>query len=286
MSLKHILRLLTVASASLVAVPAAAQMFPGDDVIVNPGAIPGSPAYGQTYRVHKPHRHHVVKKQAVAATDAVTATPAEMTTTPAAAPDSTPAAAPAAPSAPAADTTPAPPPTKKHSRHAKAETAAAAPAEAQSGAMGFSFGDDEPPAPAAAPAPKTRTASNDTATPAPETTKPAKPDTSTAGLAKRGAILFEHNSTDPQPSQMDGIKLLAGDLNSALEAGATQIQLLAFAGAPGDKSSDAKRISLRRALAIRQLLIDNGVPSTKIIAKAMGGAPDGEPDRVDIYVRA
>jgi len=247
-------------------------MFPGDDVIVNPGAIPGSPAYGETYRIHKPHRHHVVKKQTVAATDAVTATPAEMTTTPAGAPDST----------PAADTTP--PRTKKHTRHTKTETAATAPADAQSGAMGFSFGDDEPPAPP--PAANTKTASNDTATPPQQTTKPGKPDMSTAGLAKRGAILFEHNSTDPQPSQMDGIKLLAGDLNSALEAGATQIQLLAFAGAPGDKSSDAKRISLRRALAIRQLLIDNGVPSTKIIAKAMGGAPDGEPDRVDIYVRA
>jgi outer membrane protein OmpA-like peptidoglycan-associated protein len=110
---------------------------------------------------------------------------------------------------------------------------------------------------------------------------------SEAGLAKRGAILFEHNSTDPQPSQLDGIKLLAGDLNSALEAGATQIQLQAFGGSPGDKSSDARRISLKRALAIRQLLIDNGVPSNKIITKAMGGATDkGEPDRVDIYVRA
>ena len=75
--------------------------------------------------------------------------------------------------------------------------------------------------------------------------------------------------------------------NSALEAGATQIQLEAFGGNPGDKGSDAKRIALKRALAIRQLLIDNGVPSNKIITKAMGGVTDkGEPDRVDIYVRA
>ena len=65
-----------------------------------------------------------------------------------------------------------------------------------------------------------------------------------------------------------------------------QIQLLAFGGAPGDKGSDAKRISLKRALAIRQLLIDNGVPSNKIVPKAMGGADNGEPDRVDVYVLA
>jgi outer membrane protein OmpA-like peptidoglycan-associated protein len=250
-------------------------MYPGEDVIVNPGAIPGSPAFSGGYRVHKPHHHRRVVKTQTAATDTPTATPAEMTTTPAPTTDS--------PPAPAADTAPTPPPApaKKHSRHSTG--AATQAADAQSGAgLGFSFGDDEPPAP---PAANTRTASNDTA-PATQATKPAKPDVSTAGLAKRGSILFEHSSTDPQPTQMDGIKLLAGDLNSALEAGATQIQLMAFGGAPGDKGSDAKRISLKRALAIRQLLIDNGVPSNRIITKAMGGATDGEADRVDIYVRA
>jgi outer membrane protein OmpA-like peptidoglycan-associated protein len=278
MSTKRILSLLTVASASLLALPAAAQMYPGEDVIVNPGAIPGSPAYGPGYRVHKPHHHHRVVKTQTAATDTVAATPAEMTTTPAPAADSAPAAAPAPDTAP----TP-PPPAKKRSRHT-ATAAASGGADAQSGGLGFSFGDDEPPAPP--PAANTRTASNDTG-PAAQPAKPGKPDASTAGLAKRGSILFEHASTDPQPTQMDGIKLLAGDLNSALEAGATQIQLMAFGGAAGDKGSDAKRISLKRALAIRQLLIDNGVPSNKIITKAMGGATDnGEPDRVDIYVRA
>ena len=257
-------------------------MYPGEDVIVNPSAIPGSPGYGQSYRVHKPHHHRRVVKPKTVASDTATATPAEMTTTPASAPDSAPA-----PAAPAAEMAPTPPPApaKKRSKHTA--TAAAAPAgDAQSGAgMGFTFGDDEPPAPA--PAANTRTASNETPPPAAQPAKPGKPDASTAGLAKRGSILFEHASTDPQPTQMDGIKLLAGDLNSALEAGATQIQLMAFGGAAGDKGSDAKRISLKRALAIRQLLIDNGVPSNKIITKAMGGATDnGEPDRVDIYVRA
>ena len=255
-------------------------MYPGDDVVVNPSAVPGWPASAGTYQVHKPHRH----KKPVAPTDTAMATPAEMTSTPAAAP------APAAETAPAADTAPTPPPPPKpakHARHTATAAAATAPAEApqpQSGGMGFTFGDDEPQAPAQ-PAAQQRTASNEAQQAAPA--KPGKAEQANAGLAKRGAILFEHNSTDPQPSQMDGIKLLAGDLNSALEAGATQIQLEAFGGAPGDKGSDAKRIALKRALAIRQLLIDNGVPSNRIITKAMGGATDsGEPDRVDIYVRA
>ena len=250
-------------------------MYPGDDVVVNPSAVPGWPASAGTYQVHKPHRH---KKPAAAPTDTAMATPAEMTTSP----------APAAESAPAADAAPTPPPPAppkpaKHSHHTA--TAATAPAEApqSSSGMGFSFGDDEPQAPAQ-PAAQQRTASNEAQQAAPA--KPGKAEQANPGLAKRGAILFEHNSTEPQQTQMDGIKLLAGDLNSALEAGATQIQLEAFGGAPGDKGSDAKRIALKRALAIRQLLIDNGVPSNRIITKAMGGASDGEPDRVDIYVRA
>jgi len=255
-------------------------MYPGEDVIVNPSAVPGWPASAGTYRVHKPHHH----KKPAAPKDVAAATPAEMTTSPAPAADSAPA--PAAETTPAPDTTPPVPPPARHNKRSRHnETAAAsAPSEPQSGGLGFSFGDDEPPAPPAQSA-APRTASNEP--PATASAKPAKADQANAGLAKRGAILFEHNSTDPQPSQMDGIKLLAGDLNSALEAGATQIQLEAFGGAPGDKGSDAKRIALKRALAIRQLLIDNGVPSNKIITKAMGGATDnGEPDRVDIYVRA
>jgi hypothetical protein len=62
---------------------------------------------------------------------------------------------------------------------------------------------------------------------------------------------------------------------------------MAYGGAPGDKSSDARRIALKRATAIRQLLIDNGVPASRIDVRAMGGITDkGEPDRVDVYVHA
>ena len=234
----------------------------------------GEPSGG--YTVHKPHHrkpHPIVAK--------VDAPAPEATATAAAAPT-----AEAPPPVTQDASTPAPAPAKpaKRTHH----TAAAAQAtEASTGGLGFSFGEDEAPAPAPAtpaPANNTRTASNE---PPPEAAKPSKADVQQAGLAKRGAILFEHSSTDPQPSQMDGIKLLAGDLNSALEAGATQIQLQAFGGPVGDKGSEAKRISLRRALAIRQLLIDNGVPAAKIVTRAMGGVTDGgEADRVDIYVRA
>lgn len=262
----------------IAALPAAAQMYPGQDVTVNPSAIPGngesvtlSPT-GRSERHYTHHRRHHV----AAAAPSDTATAASNTTAPAESTASTDNTAPASSTTATDATAPEAPVTRKH-RHAKA-----APDNSANSAIPFNFGEDDM---AAAPAPAAKTASAE----APPAHTPAKGSDATAqtGLAKRGAIIFEHNATDPNPSQLDGIKLLAGDLNSALEAGATQIELEAFGGAPGDKSSDARRIALKRALAIRQLLIDNGVPSNRIITRAMGGITDsGEPDRVDIYVRA
>jgi outer membrane protein OmpA-like peptidoglycan-associated protein len=207
-----------------------------------------------------------------------------------------------------------PPPTR-HTRHEKKVAAApdatpdpSAPQSSDgSASIPFSFGGSNaapaakasaksaPPvsAPPAAkvaatpPPPPTRIASAEPPpahTQAPE--QPASKSTE-AGFAKRGEIVFSHAATDPAPAQYDGLKLLAGDLNSALQAGATRIQLQAYGGAPGDKGSDARRLSLKRALAIRQVLIDNGVPSSKIDIRAMGGIDDkGNADRVDVLVRA
>lgn len=106
-------------------------------------------------------------------------------------------------------------------------------------------------------------------------------------MTKRGAVLFDRGISNPSPPQLHGVKLLAGDVSSALETGASRVQLEAYGGPPGDKSSDARRLSLKRALAVRQLLIDNGVPSNRIDVRAMGGADDKGPnDRVDVFVRA
>ena len=65
------------------------------------------------------------------------------------------------------------------------------------------------------------------------------------------------------------------------------IQIQAFGGRRGDKGSDARRLSLKRALAIRQVLIDDGVAAERIDVRAMGGADDSGPaDRVDVYIKA
>lgn len=107
------------------------------------------------------------------------------------------------------------------------------------------------------------------------------------GLTKRSVILFAAGASDPAQSALGAIKYLAGDLNTAMTSAGARVQLIAYGGDKGDKGSDARRLSLKRALAIRQVLIDDGVPSERIDVRAMGGADDGGPsDRVDVYVKA
>jgi outer membrane protein OmpA-like peptidoglycan-associated protein len=123
------------------------------------------------------------------------------------------------------------------------------------------------------------------AAPAPANTPIAAPP-SAPGLTKRSVILFAAGASDPAQSALGAIKFLAGDLNTAMTSSSSRIQILAYGGDKGDKGSDARRLSLKRALAIRQVLIDDGVASERIDVRAMGGADDGGPaDRVDVYVK-
>ncbi|MGZ5921145.1 MAG: OmpA family protein, partial [Rhizomicrobium sp.] len=137
----------------------------------------------------------------------------------------------------------------------------------------------------AAPPPPTRTAS---ANPPPvNITTPPGAEAETPGLSKRSVILFAPQAADPAESALGAIKFLAGDLNAAMNSASARIQIQAYGGNRGDKGSDARRLSLKRALAVRQVLIDDGVPAERIDVRAMGGVDDkGPADRVDVYVKA
>ncbi|HEX4861830.1 MAG TPA: OmpA family protein [Rhizomicrobium sp.] len=132
-----------------------------------------------------------------------------------------------------------------------------------------------PPAPAPAPPPPAQ----------PTRTASVEPGPATE-LSKRNSILFTPGAEEPPPSALEAVKGMTASLTAALWSGTAHIQLEAFGGKPGDKSSDARRLSLKRALIIRQLLIDDGIPSERIVVRAMGGASDGASDRVDIFVAA
>src|ERR1700733_1314636 len=292
--------------------PAAAQMYPGQDVIVNPNAIPrgemllypggvymraGHSGASAPIHLHMPRQHHHVAKVAKPETTVAMATPNAGTPPP----DSSataPLPAPVPDIAQTPDTTAAsPPPPKKSTRHkhptATASTAPAATTDsstAQSGGdlpLMFAGDGPAPSTPAQPPAAQSKPTKMASTEPSSALTNAGPSDAAHQNLFKRGAIMFVQGATDPSPVQFDGVKKLAADLNAALEAGAARIQLEAYGGTPGDKSSDARRLSLKRALAVRQLLIDDGVPSARIDVRAMGGIDDKGPvDRVDVFVRA
>lgn len=65
----------------------------------------------------------------------------------------------------------------------------------------------------------------------------------------------------------------------------TRLQLIAYAAGTEDASSQARRLSLSRALAVRSYLIEHGVRSTRVDVRALGNkVPDGPPDRVDVML--
>jgi outer membrane protein OmpA-like peptidoglycan-associated protein len=123
--------------------------------------------------------------------------------------------------------------------------------------------------------------------PPPQRTAPAGPSTGSESLNKRSVILFAKDAPDPAKSALGAIKFLAGELNASMTSPGARVELQAFGGAKGDKGSDARRLSLKRALAIRQVLIEDGVSADRIDVRAMGGVDDtGPADRVDVYVKA
>ena len=85
--------------------------------------------------------------------------------------------------------------------------------------------------------------------------------------------------SDGESAELDGIaQSLRG--NEAL-----RLQLLAYAGGASQTASQARRLSLSRALAVRSYLIEKGVRSTRIDVRALGNKSEGgPPDRVDIII--
>jgi outer membrane protein OmpA-like peptidoglycan-associated protein len=263
-------------------------LYPGDQYMrhVQPALEPGESMRDQgPIQLHMPTRRRTVRR---APAPAVTQT---------AAAEQAPAVAPKPAPEKAQQKSAAPKPKAPSNKAPANAVAAAAPLPPAAynpgfgafdqGAAGLSLSPAPPPAAAPAPAaaPPTRMAKANPP-PANITTPPATGG-ETPGLSKRSVILFAPQAADPAESALGAIKFLAGDLNSAMVSASSRVQIQAYGGNRGDKGSDARRLSLKRALAIRQVLIDDGVPAERIDVRAMGGVDDkGPADRVDVYVKA
>ena len=183
----------------------------------------------------------------------------------------TPPAPPKAPTAPsvASAAPPAPPP-------APSLPDAAAPQRSTSESAGESI--TPPPAPDL---PSQAASSADTTVAA---LPPPAPLQSKArlGVGSSLRVGFASGSAKLDPPAETELKRVADALKGD---DALRIQLLAYAGSTGNSASQARRLSLSRALAARSSLINQGIKSARIDVRALGDkAAGGPPDRIDIIV--
>lgn len=122
------------------------------------------------------------------------------------------------------------------------------------------------PPPVAAPTPPPRTA--------------AQPPAAPPGTLLR--VGFDPESADLAASAESGLDAIAERLVS--EAG-LRIQLRAFAEGDKEDTSQVRRLSLYRALAVRSYLIKKGVRGTRMDVRALGdGYKEGPGNRVDVVL--
>jgi len=84
------------------------------------------------------------------------------------------------------------------------------------------------------------------------------------------------------PGQTRGeLELVAAELMRHSD----RIEIQAYAGPPSGLTSDARRLSLQRGLAVRKFLVEQGVLQSRIDVRALGGVRDNGPtERVDIIL--
>ena len=164
-----------------------------------------------------------------------------------------------------------------------------------SAALGFEPVPVPKPAPATsasepAPAPVVRPAEpSPMSSPAPSAAAPqlaAKPPASTSPSETRGpSIKFATGAADLTDQAKSALKEVAGTLKGNEKL---RVQLYAYAAGSEAQSSQARLLSLSRALAVRDYLVSQGVGAERMDVRVLGNklADKGPADRVDPVVIA
>jgi outer membrane protein OmpA-like peptidoglycan-associated protein len=124
--------------------------------------------------------------------------------------------------------------------------------------------------------------------PAVEAAPPPPPpisDSAATAATKTGAglrVTFGAGETDLSPASAEAIKNI---VQSAPAGASTTFNVVAYAAGTPEDPSTARRLSLSRALAVRNALMADGVMSSRIYVRALGATGGDEaPDRVDLAV--
>ena len=95
-------------------------------------------------------------------------------------------------------------------------------------------------------------------------------------------LVFEEGQAELTPVNEAAIMVLAKEIPTPE---ADSVNVLAYAAGKPDDPSTARRLSLSRGMAVRSVLLANGVPSARIYVRALGAtATDGPADRVELIV--
>jgi outer membrane protein OmpA-like peptidoglycan-associated protein len=94
-------------------------------------------------------------------------------------------------------------------------------------------------------------------------------------------IVFDEDGMDLEPAERE---LLTGIAARMARNQNARLQIRSYASAPDAPEMEARRRSLRRAVDLRRLLVDQGVRSTRIDVRALGTAEAGPADRVDLVL--
>lgn len=117
-----------------------------------------------------------------------------------------------------------------------------------------------------------------------------EPETQVASIDPNAVIetdeKIEIRFGDTSSELPGGVDIALDRLAERLEANEDlRIQLMGFANNEGETTSQARRLSLFRALAVRTYLIKKGIRSTRMDVRALGNKLDGgAPNRVDVVV--
>ena len=102
------------------------------------------------------------------------------------------------------------------------------------------------------------------------------------GAGDQVRVAFAKGQSDLTEEARAPLKALVDSLNSDAKL---RVELQAFADGTQETASQARRLSLSRALAIRSYLIEQGLLSTRMDVRALGNRFEGgPPDRVDVVV--
>ncbi|HEX3498821.1 MAG TPA: OmpA family protein [Stellaceae bacterium] len=110
---------------------------------------------------------------------------------------------------------------------------------------------------------------------------PAAAQATTPPVAER--ILFQPDEANLADDAKQELDRLAARLGAD---GRLYVQLVAYASGSGGDASQARRLSLSRALAARSYLVDHGVEIKQIDVRPLGNKsePGASPDRIDLVV--